>query len=454
MPDFAVAKPAVLGPFLLDRGVQPWRVPVLVQCGGITATRLGEPLDLRVDGPGTALRANDVVRVQDRLSASCVSALGMVASKEGQDYAMLGPPSRRDDHIPRLGRLLRARPGTVLLGAASLEEFVQQLGDSAAVTHPVRDLVLACHASPRGVLVVPLKRGGDRFTLFEDLEDAIKAGTIVIPTALVAPRPPRPGGFPQPVRFLIKGCGIGWAVPFLRRLKEALGLGGLATVVAPRFFHAAGEFRSPAGAGLYEFLAYEFPAFVPGTKPLRTRHQLVSAFRLRGYTDYEGKPITEKQWQEWIPDPPVAQEKPLWFGSSFAGRPLKATSFFSVGPQDPVELGVPAEKDPGSDEKRKEALGDYLATLPVFQSTHDFPIYERVFCKDLKEMLDAHQWRYSFDGEKKMLKCTALRMVHVVHQPITDKKTGELIHNFFPTRPAGQAQRMFADDDRRFFVSV
>jgi hypothetical protein len=466
MASFTVSKNEPLGPFLVAQGIQPWRVDPLVRCRGVIARRKGERVDLDVYLSNTPMRKDDEVVVEDTSPSTCVPMMTLAANKLGRDYGITGPPlGAGDQHVVFLARLLRARPDTIVLAEnETLAGLVERIGKEQSITHPIRDLIVACHASPAGALTIPMKAGGERTTNFEDLEQAIKDGTLAIERDLVVPRPQGGGGFPLPLRFLIKGCGVGWAVPFLRKLKEAFGLGGLLSVLATRYYHGSGYYSGPSGTASYEFLAYEFWAW--GPEPLKTRQEVRDAFAAKGYTDYTGKPIASGQWESWVPDVlrydrEMFHQKSLRFDSKLAGRELTALSFFSGGEEKmPVHV-VPANEDPGkgkskddADKARFQAMRDYLAKAPLMQATHEFPYYQRLLYNSLEEMIDGFRWTFKYDTGKKAILCHSVRFLYTVHQPITEAGGSALIHNVFPTRPAGPGQRMFDDGDARFFVRV
>jgi hypothetical protein len=466
MATSTVQKPERLANFLAKNGVQPWRVDPLVRCGAITAARQGERLDLGVHLAETPLRKGDVVHVEDSLPSLCVPMMTIAANTLGRDYAVTGPPlGAGDEHLVYLTRLLRARPDTALLAEnESLQGLVERIADAASITHPVRDLIVACHASMMGALVMPLKRGGVANIDFEDLEKAVADRTIAISREAVQPRPQGGGGFPQPVRFLIKGCGVGHAVPYLRKLKEALGLGGLVNVMATRFFHGSGYFSGPSGTASYEFLAYQFWAW--SREALKGRGEVLDAFMARGWRDYEGKPITRARWEGWVPelkryDREIYRPTRLTFSSKLAGRDLAALSFFSSQTESLPEGLVPVEEDPGrnkgeaaAQEARLDVMRKYAAKSPLLQESHEFPFYARLMYGNFDEYIDGFRWTFKFDAKKKALKCLGSRFLYTVHQPVTESGGSTLIHNVYPTRPAGPPRRMFDDGDRRFYVAV
>jgi len=458
MAVFTLGAPGTLEEVLPIHGVQAWRAAYLVTCRGVTATRNGAAVDFSVDGPKTDMRRGDVVTVPDPEPAICSMPREILSRSPYayRDYAMVtAPSSPNDTHLPRLADLFDAKWQVVRFDPPghSLKEFAEALKHDPATAFPIRDLHIGTHAGNVGVLQIAAVPGGSRNLSFEALEAAVANQSFVIAPALLQPRPKTDRGVEIPARFVIRGCAVGQATGYLGKLKEALG--GALQVVGCKFEHAAGSFSGPAGAGIYEFLAYEFEVHRPSA--LATDQDVVGAFIAAGFKDFRGRPIERKQWEQWVPQgrPPRSFTKVLKLRSKLAGRELNATSFFTVAEQPffqtDVVINVP--RDPGSDAARRDAVKALFTADRRFQPDHPWPGFRRLGYNSIDEMIAGHQWDFRHDASEGKLHCAGRRVTYTVHQPIVDATDG-FIHNFFPTRPKGDPKEMFVDTDPRIFATV
>ena len=120
---------------------------------------------------------------------------------------------------------------------------------------------------------------------YEDLEAAIRARSLNVDPALLQPRPQDSAGTPIQAQFLVRGCRIGNAPAYLRKLKEALG--NAMPVIAPKHFHIAAQQTRPAG--FVEYMGYSF-AFTKPTQ-LRDRAAVLTAFQGGGFTRVDNSPV-------------------------------------------------------------------------------------------------------------------------------------------------------------------
>lgn len=458
MATIIVGAPGTVEWVLGVHGLQPWRAGYLIQCGQISVKRNGAAIDLKVDGAATALFRGDELKVDDPPPAPCPGQLAKVgAAGAFRDYAMvsiaLGPT---DKHIPRLERFYDLRGQTIRLKPpdAALKAFIEMLARDAAVAGPIRDLMVGTHAAAAGSIAVKPTASEIAHIQFERLEKAVADRNLIVKPELLQPRPKDANQRDVPARFVIRGCAVGAALPYLRKFKEALG--GAVEVVAPKFEHAIGEYANPHAHGLYEFLAYEF--FLSRPKPLATDQDIVAAFIAEGLLHYDGKPIEAKTWAQWIPvgSPPRDKHEHRKYFSKVANRDVTGFAFFTTEKQDfpgePVLVGLPF--DPGTDAARIVALGVHINNDPRFKATHPWPGYVRLGYKSLSEMVDGFTWSFQYDAAREKLICRGARTTYTVHQPIVDTASGALIHNHFPIRPAGAPTEVFTDRDARFFAST
>lgn len=458
MAVFTLGAPGTLEEVLPIHGVQAWRASYLVLCRGVTATRNGSALDLSLDGAKTEMRRGDIVTVPDPEPGPCAMPRAILTRSlyAYRDYALVSQAlSPLDTHLARLEELYDAKWQVVRLQPKghSLKEFAEMLKGDPAIAYPIRDLHLGTHAGNVGVLDVAAIPGGTQNLSYEALENAVANSTFKMDPTLFQPRPKDDRNVDIPARFVIRGCAVGQAVGYLTKFKEALG--GALKVVGCKFEHAAGSFSGQAGAGIYEFLAYEFEVHRP-TAPA-TDQDVVGAFIAAGFKDFKDRPIEKKQWEQWIPQgrPPRSFTKVLKLRSKLAGRELNATSFFDVR-DEPLfqrDVVINTQRDPGSDSARRDAVKALFAAERRFQPDHPWPGFRRLGYNSLDEMIAGYRWDFRHDASEGKLHCAGRRMTYVVHQPIVDATEG-FIHNFFPTRPKGDPKEMFFDTDGRIFATV
>ena len=110
--------------------------------------------------------------------------------------------------------------------------------------------------------------------------------------------------------------------------------------------------------------------------------------------------------------------------------------------------------DPGADGARMVALEVHLYKERLYKETHPWPIYKRLGYESLNDMVHGYSWTFQYNSAAERLVCNGTRTTYTVHQPIVDTKSGTLIHNHFPIRPAGTPTEAFTDRDGRFFAST
>jgi hypothetical protein len=455
MATITVGAPGTLEWALGVYGFQAWRAAYLVHCNQVKVKRNGALIDLKVDGPATALLRGDELTVDDPPPIPCPGGMSKVPTH--QDYALvsidIGPT---DTHIKRLKRFYDERGQTIRLEPPNLalKEFIDMLSQDAKATAPIRDLMIGTHASGSGSIAVRAVAGENAHIQYERLEKAVTDKNLFIKAGVLQPRPKDPKSQADlPPRFVIRGCAVGVAMPFLKKFKEALG--STVEVVAPKYEHAIGDYSGRGGDGLYEFLAYEFELYQP--KKLKTDKDIVGAFVAKGLLNYDAKPIDGKTWASWIPigSPPADFSKHRKYPSTPAKRQITGLAFFNTRHEDfpgpPIVLNLPA--DPGTETNRKAALRTHLDNEPRFKSDHAWPAYVRLGYKNMNDMMDGFVWSFQYSSTTNKLTCIGKRWTYMVHQPIVEP-SGELIHNHFPLRPMGQPTIAFTDKDPRFFATT
>lgn len=292
MEDFLVDRPGALGRFLRRQGIQRWRVPILLQHGGVLVARRHTRVTRLAET--TWLDEGDLVRMIEPLPPAVAAALARTATREARDLAFVPGTSSFDE---QLKNVMRHRPATVLFADAavtSLRGFIAALGRSDQVTHPIRHLLLGSHANPEGLLFMQLDLGDAGHITYEQLEEAVRSRRLEVAPELLEPRPQDTNGQNVAAHVHIHGCRIGMAPPYLRKLKEALG--NRCPVIAPKYFQAAAQHVRPAG--YLEYLAYSFSIARPTR--FRNRAAAITAFAGAGLTRYDGTLVAPRSWSDWI----------------------------------------------------------------------------------------------------------------------------------------------------------
>src|SRR6266496_5176732 len=215
MATFKVDKPAALVDFLTEqKAIQAWRVPLLVRHGAVTVTRGGKPVTPLASSTKLVLR--DVVAVADPLPASYLAALGKLPASAFWDFAFV---PGTDSFAGYAKQFHTNRPRSkVITGFGlipdTLESFIDALGRSTDVDHPVAYPVVVSHANEEGDLFIAMNLLAGKVIEYEDLEAAVNSGRLHLDPALLQPRL-QSGGQPAPAQLRVRGCRIGQALPFL-----------------------------------------------------------------------------------------------------------------------------------------------------------------------------------------------------------------------------------------------
>ena len=134
MADFPVTGRTTLERHLVRNGVQPWRIPALIQSRGVLVNREGNAV--AITGPALRLEDGDLVRVVDPPSAATTTALTRAATASARDYAFIPGTSPFD---LQMANVLTARPQTLRINEPlidSLRSFIASLGKAQA-TAPI-----------------------------------------------------------------------------------------------------------------------------------------------------------------------------------------------------------------------------------------------------------------------------------------------------------------------------
>jgi hypothetical protein len=455
MANFTVTTASLLGSFLRQNGVQQWRIPVLTGCGGVRVIR--DRAFIQLNGAETRLQQNDLVQIVDPLPDACAAALRRIPAADFRDYAFVPGTSPFD---LKMAGVMDHRPQTIRINDPlidSLAGFIRAFSSSALITNPIRSLVIASHANPEGLLFLALTIASPNRISFEDLEAAVNSKLLVVAPNLLEPRPNDSTGSPIAAAFLIRGCRIGSTLPYLRKLKEALG--NNITVIAPKHFHIAAQNTRPAG--FVEYMGYNFAINRP--RPFANRAATITDFSTAGFTRIDGQPVPARLWSTWLP----ARDREI----NQVGEQQIPTTIIS--PITNAQEAVPAryryrqrqwleqegsfglDPDPGTEAGRKQAVRDeFVRQLARYRPDHPFPEYVRYGYNSMDEFIAGWTWTFRYQASNHTLFFNATRHEYTLIQPIVDPTTNRLLMNFYPSGPQGSVIELMLTSDTRFFASV
>jgi len=365
------------------------------------------------------------------------------------DYGF-APGSTAQDRRAR--NLFARRANTKLVAPKSLATvrgFAELLRTSGTVTRPIDDALIGAHANSEGWIFIPMfakQKGGTNFeTLEKTLADPAKS--IAIDDTVIG----YSTGDPIMHSLHFKGCNIGKAPAFLTKFREALG--DHVMVTAPKHFH--GIYENTA-YGTFEYMAYEFQ--VRNKTYFPNRAAILAAFEGGGFTYLDGTDVPTADWSGWVPAKKVNKS---------VTTPLSSTLGVTIGKRKTIETerqyrvtplkftwsitysGGPPPKTTADQQAAFEAS---VGADDGFQSTHDYPWYERLGYADLAEFFAGYTWKHS--APKKTLFTTGTRVEYTVLLPITDA-AGDLVFNFHPlsTTPYAPVTNL-SETDSDYFEQV
>lgn len=383
------------------------------------------------------------------------TGLRPVSPADFRDYAFV-PGSTAFDQTYR--ELLQRRPQTILINDPlidSIADFISDLGRRPLTTNPIRHLIIASHANPEGRLQIRLDVATANAT-YEDLETVSPppagTGSIRVPARILNPRPRNGSGRTIPASLHVKGCRIGRTIPFLRKLKEAVG-GGL-EVTAPKHFHAAANQTRPAGR--VEYMLYGFTINRPNA--FRNRAQLISEFAAQGFTLIDGSRIRRRQWDAWIPRAwnVTTRMRPRVI-NPVTGTVTRTRGEFRYHRRTLLSRrgSIGLRTDPGTYARRRQAVQDAMVLAHArYRASHPFPEYVRFGYRSMAEFMDGWTWDFSWRARDNTLFYQATRYEYTVVQPIVDPATNRLFLNFYPTSSTRTPLIQLQENDARFFATI
>lgn len=451
MADFPVTGRTTLERHLVRNGVQPWRIPALIQSRGVLVNRAGTAVP--ITGPALRLEDGDLVRVIEPPTAATTTALAREATASARDYAFIPGTSAFD---LQMANVLTARPQTLRIKEAlidSLRGFIASLGKAQA-TAPIRHIIIASHANNEGVLFMKLDMLAAGEIRYEDLEAAVTARSLVVDPAWLAPRPKDAGGADVAAQFLVRGCRIGTVPAYMRKLKQALG--GALPVIAPKHFHVAAQLTRPAG--FVEYMQYGWTITRP--QQLRNRAAVLRAFQGGAFVRIDNSPVPANAWAGYVPGNPHRAARQAVnarvLNPVTNRREAVAGQFrFRIRQVWDTEQSFALPADPGNLAARKAAVQAELEhTYAQYRAGHAYPAYERWGYASMKEFMDGMSWRFRHDGRSGTLYFSASRAEYTVLQPIVDPPTNRLMLNFYPTGGRAAVLELMPVTNAAFFATV
>ena len=369
-----------------------------------------------------------------------------------------------DAHVGNLRALFERRTSTTLInarGLSTVRQFITHLDKTSSITKPVDDLLIGAHANNEGQFFIPMFPGQKGPTKFETLETTLKDATksITIPDAVIGFKT----GDPITHAVHIKGCNLGQALPFLKKLKEALG--GHVKITAPKLFHGA----TPGPAeGVFEYIGYQFT--LKRTKPFPTRKAALAEWDAAGFLLVDGNPVPTGDWNTLVPKNPNADVRfqvNSKLGTAFGKRKTIRTPRqhrvvqINFGPWI-VPFPTPADV-PKSESDRLLELERHLKQDARFKDTHPYPQFKREGFDNVIEFVSGYTW--NCQKRKASLVCVGTRFLYMIVLAITDPATtpqngffgdGTLIFNFYPNARSTLTARTTAIKvtDPKFFVTL
>jgi hypothetical protein len=332
----------------------------------------------------------------------------------------------------------------------TIESYVLELTTSALVNRPVGDLGIGCHGHWTGFLEIPLDSASGKRATYEQVVRAGNAGTIRIPSTALDPRPTF-GGVRIKALFRIIGCEIGVAVPYLTKLRDALGD---VMIIATQHIDSVNPADLGGVKGVLRMLLYDFRVLSP--QPFATKAEAVQAFHDAKHKWYDGTDVPRTIWEQDIPtdvttvgeiarqqiielSPPINDQK-------YLDPPARAWKHEHepVGPfrVSPLSLVTP----PGDP---RAFMRQQLTGLASLQPFHSFPLYKQRGYASFDAFMDGYEWTpFTKDGDQ----WVGFRHVYHVRRVITEAaNTLIFLHDFIT--PSGADQRLgLPEMDARYFT--
>jgi hypothetical protein len=342
--------------------------------------------------------------------------------------------------------LLSARSNTTLITkptVTTVETFLKELVSSSLQGG---DLIGGSHASDEGFLFLALDGTTAPLPVNWDMLVAVDTSkTINIPAAVKSPD----------TKFHFKGCSIGSddSLPFLTLLKSALD--NPQSVTAPKYFYHLGLFSK---TGIFESMSYGYRLM--SKTAYATRTALIDDYKAAGFTEeLDGTPVPDANWSKWIKAKlalaPATKHK-VQFDFPVTINP--AAGGISAIPHLEAECRSRREHYtyvingaapyPTTQADRETFLKTTMSGDADFQSSHLYPVYQRLHFSDFDSFFDGFSWTFTVKGST--FNAVGTHFVYTVVVPILKPgTTDELIYNFYPAG-GGAPVMNFLEDNAAF----
>lgn len=366
----------------------------------------------------------------------------------------------------------------VLSTSGTLEGFLRELAASPVrVQRPVPEIILLSHASETGWLEMALT---DEERNEQQWDTLTRAGTTLnIPDEVLKDG----GGTLHPAIVRVRGCRIGIANPFLRKLKGALK--NVSTLIAPRHFQAASDWKDETRTivGRLEFLMYCFESYPkrPVSPPPKStpRQSIIDTFKADQHVRVDGAVVPDDQWGRWL-DQAKVPNKSVEFARKYTpplGIPVRLPAAWAVDPSEgdlrnclnfehsistnngPWEIGGEKVAKGTATERRnfiKSKLRDPAskAKFAVCFDDHPWPIWQRYLKVRYETFTSFDDFLAGFDWVFEANAWFGMRHVYRMLVPITSPvATNILLANYYPVG-ATAAHTALVEQDNAFFAAV
>jgi hypothetical protein len=351
----------------------------------------------------------------------------------------------------RLRTMLQRRTTTHVIATPGLTTFTDFLGELSLLGLTVDALVPGSHASDEGFMFLALDQSivgtisqKTSPVNYEMLDQANTNGTITIPAGVMI----------STTNVHFKGCRLGSdnSLPFLTLFKQALGNPN--KVTAPKYFHGLADTTT---GGVFEFMMYSYRVMSPTA--FADRAALIAAFVAQNFTqELDGTAVPAASWSKWIRQ--SLQVKPATADEVKFGFPVvlnPATGGFGafvINAQCrsrlenfPYRITTPATL-PTATADQITLINTTMKTLdPLMQSTHAYPMYQRMNFPDFDSFWSGMTWTPAIDGAD--LTAVGTHYVYTVLIPILKPgTTNQLLFNYYP--PTGAPTMNFLEDNATY----
>lgn len=442
--------------FLLSR-LQKWRWPIMLAAGGIQVEAGAAPV------PGLTLDyqlgAGETVVIDDGAPATD-AALRKAATAGFKDYVFC-PQRAGDPFLENQVAALLLDPNCVDIGT-DLKDVQALIGDlQSFASAPIRYLILVSHASEAGDILMAMRPAKDEKDLnafaitWESLNEAIKAKALEIPPhdrkPTLLPRPER-NGLPIARALLIRGCTSGIHTIYLQKIAQALG--GVETVVMPKFFDGCNFIGGTSTKDAKAVVEYFLHNFVVVSPKKLTRAELLAALQAKGYKDWLGNAVGSTEWESLVPQ-----------NIDTGTVPVKELSVTIDGRSDPARMYTRFERGRGytqtllmSSPSKPDAAAIKQYVVDSWKRTEmfkdpDWPMWKRYDLATLDDFVAL--WTFEQDaGHRGKLPADtyavhATMWTYTVRTPLLQQ--GTLLANYHPLKEKGTATNLIDYNDDRIF---